>query len=338
MANNDIVITNQDIESIIVPETVQAIQPNILYDFNRIIQIVKSNQQYLKPLIKSSEEERPILNDQEKKNVRIIFLNMIKLRQLLTGQTYKLWVGLEDGTSIETTLDQLADNQGGQIIVKNNQIEYSLNLVYEDLKKIDLYNEQLKALNQKLFPNTSPTGLAFKYQHSNKKQSLGQFYDNSNIALANDYYYYSLIGQKTNHIYTSKDALQYNRGHIYEWFLSDINKNGKPDMNIDNFMHRQKRDNIPFIKAGDTIEFDKKNKIIYAIQIKKINNKKLLTYKQIYRTLNILAKWDSGKNQKYNADIVKRAFLTKQDNLNKGAYTHVEKIIKELKGNGVVFN
>lgn len=201
----------------------------------------------------------------------------------------------------------------------------------------------LKHLNDLLFTNPpiKEEDPSFIYQHSskNKDANYGQFWNGNYFAaygLVDPVYHYFIPqGKGESNLYTSETALFYNRGHVYEWFLADINKN--PNMQRTPqpvpFMKRHSKDNVAFLKAGDYTRKAKSKDgsyTIQAVQVKKQNNTKLISYYQLKSTLETLLGLTGTVSKEKYKQIVKEAFVAKQRNLSRGASTKVDQVVDNL--------
>lgn len=214
-----------------------------------------------------------------------------------------------------------------------------------ELKAIETYNKIYKSLTERLFPqacaHTQDPLFFYKHTKAERAISEGHFFS-TNFAHYNTgktwahFYIENIIHQK-NAVYTSQTAKFYNRGHVYEWYLEDLNNEniGASTKEVDTqvFLQRHKKDTVPFLKAGD-ITVNKGEKI-YAVQIKRFNNQKLITYIQIRAALNKLKKLRNKKlTEEKMLDIIQKTFVNQGKNkaIEKPILEHVQKITSNLYG------
>ena len=296
--------------------------PEILQSAENLKGFIDNNLILIKTMIATGESNKKETTQELKKDLLILFQNMIQLRTYFTGEQYELMVGLENGNTIRVPMLELFDQQG--ILIKENQIEYSLTNLKHNYEIIDKYNTLYQQLTQELFPeHCLNSGIPFVYQHTKGDHvSQGDFFNIhgqegfAHYKTQATYHFYIKQKQIQKSFYTKQNAKFYNEGHVYEWFLDDINndvikENKKVQMY--SFMASHEKDNVPFMRAGDITR--KKDNIIYAVQVKKINNKKLITYKQIRTVLNKLKGLTSKRLTKEKAThIIQNAFLQKDLN------------------------
>lgn len=190
----------------------------------------------------------------------------------------------------------------------------------------------------KLFTTSLGFGPVFLYQHSRGgTPDQGVFWKSPNFAGygTNSIAHY-FIPNNNGNFYTADTAKYYNKGHVYEWYLADINKmnSNKYDPQPLAFMKKHEKDNIAFLQAGDyarKVQNNKNEYIIQAVQVKRENNKKLISYTQLKNSLQaLLVLCDSTVSQRVFRDTVRKVFMSKDRSLNKGALSQLNRVMKEL--------
>ena len=265
-----------------------------------------------------------------------LFKTMVALRVYLTGEIYVLNIETRMHGTIEITLDDLFAK--GLIVFNNSEIEYRLkDLEYEKLK-INTYDKLYQNLVDRLFPDyvqlKTPTN--FIYEREDEQKISGYFFHKYFAyykASSTDSPTYFFIEEKAK-IYNASNAKHYNRGHVYEWYIEDINNNringNQSTINAVAFMRAHNKDNIPFFAAGD---ITRKRERIEAVQVKRFNNKKLVTCTQIRTVLTRLAQLTGGSMTKEKIiSVIKQAFLPGRSSWKKvqsDTKTYVETIVNE---------
>lgn len=276
---------------------------------------------------------------EEKLKVEILELFKIitQLRHHFTGEEYYLLVETEAGNTIGTSLEKLFEKD--ELILKDGQIGYNLTKMQKELEAIEIYNELYKSLTNRLFPQICKYSEKNNFfYNSTEGRKIGHFFsDNFAHYKAGNtwahYYIEDII--KENAEYTSETAKFYNRGHVYEWYLEDLNNESigatTTEVDAQTFMRRHKKDVVPFLKAGD-ITVNKGEKI-YAVQIKRFNNQKLITYTQIRTTLTTLKELHNKElTEKKMLKIIQEAFVNQEKDkpVEKPILDHVQKMTSDL--------
>lgn len=309
---------------------------------NISVQTILSSQQSLQTFIaqglaliaagkKSTETNEQLMN-----SITSLFNIVVKLREYFTGEKYYLMVETKESGTIGISLEELYAQ--GAIQTNDNKIQYNLAILNTEVKKIEIYEQVYKNLIERLFPqseNDHSLKETFIYQHSKKNQSTGHFFDKNfaHYPAQNSYMYHFYINErKKDIIYNRQTAKFYNRGHVYEWYLDDLNKDlvkGNANINPVSFMQRHKKDTVPFIQAGDiTVQ---KGEQIYAVQIKRFNNHKLMTYSQIERVLRSLKNIISPQTtQEKLQEVIEKTFLSNQEPIQAQTQLEVNRKVKEI--------
>lgn len=257
-------------------------------------------QQYKNSIILS----KPELQEKFSSLPLIIFNHLIKLREYFTNQEYELQVVLKDGSVKRVPLNKASSSSLLIFSASQNKILYGIKQIdqIETVQKIA--EKKLNNLMAQLFTSKldlkdkhSSQFLYRKVKIKNKESSydgIGEFWSNNYERLAaykannNAIQHFAVETRKQqHHIYTTNDAFYYNRGHVYEWFLTEQEKQKSTKTVIDisdpvEFVLRNSKENIPFLKAGD---YEKGKK---AIQVKAWNNQKIISLNQIEKTLATL--------------------------------------------------
>ena len=292
-----------------------------------------------KRIIKAQKKKSKETNEELSKTILTLFNLITQIRQFFTGEEYYLLVETENMETVGVPLKDLFANSA--FTINKSKIEYNLSTLQNELKKIDTYETMYRSLVQRLFPQCNcddNAEITFLYQHT-KRNNLekGHFFDDNHFAhykARNTYIYnFYVETRQKNFVYTKETAKFYNRGHVYEWYLDDLNKEQiKSNQEVDPvaFMRRHKKDTVPFMQAGDiTVQ---KGEQIYAVQIKRFNNHKLITYNQIETVLNQLQKLTNPNITKKDLQtIVTETFLSeKQEPIQKQTVFQVEETVSNL--------
>lgn len=263
-----------------------------------------------------------------------LFKDVVALRTFFTGQQYMLAINYYNST-YQAPLDDLFPAE--RIIINNGRIEYHVKDIIKTFEKINNYNDGLKELNKKVFTKTISNRYGnFIYVHGNGDKNgpdnSGFWQEHFAAYRAKGVQHYFIENrQKRSIVYNAASAKYYNRGHVYEKYLSDINSKKldsyHPDPYI--FMKELTKDNVSFLRGGDY----KMNKdgIIYAVQVKKINNKKLISYTQLYNILKSLeVLTQKGISKTTFKQVIKKAFITGEKNINRGASSYIDHTVDQL--------
>ena len=266
-------------------------------------------------------DTNPKLPNEELEKILVnLFRLVVKMREYLTGEKYALLVELEQGGSLGVSFDQLIKDQA--IVFSNGRIEYSLNQLTQGIQIIQDYQKSYDSLLNRIFSacGTASAMDLFIYQHSDGNNAPpGHFFEEhfahySMGDSANTWYHFYIKERQQKVSYTSKTAKFYNRGHVYEWYMEDLNKGIERDASdAEAFMDAHDKDRVPFIQAGDITAVDNTN-TIYAVQIKRFNNQKLMSLTQLRTTLNKLSQLTGRPPTKAKVEKqIKAAFTSKAE-------------------------
>lgn len=276
-----------------------------------------------------------------------LFNIVIKMREYFTQEKYILNVETQEEGTIEADLQQIFED--GAIAFNSGQFEYNLNKMQKYLKNLEIHQKIYNNLTNRIFKQAiEPINKnnKFIYKNSDATTDVGSFFEehfanyqsqkNSYIA-----HYYIKTRHLKKAVYTRASAKYYNRGHVYEWYIEDLN-NGKIEeasrISPEAFMNQHKKDNVAFIKAGDITR--QKGEQIEAVQIKRFNNVKLLTCTQLKTVLYKLNKLTSSQLTEEKAKkIIKQTFFSSQNKnkLQRQSSKTAEKAISQIFQNWQTF-
>ena len=310
MKINKDILSQEDIQSIAKEISTVTVE-EILASQQSLRQFILSGLTLIK-VVESAQDNKDL-----KKAIIKLFSLITQLRAKITGEVYILNVETQKSGTIEVPLDTLF--QEDAITLTNAALEYNLNQLKTELESVEIHQKLYDKLVEKIFPHCheSSAMVNFIYYHSNKtkEKNQGHFFEKHfahYVTLSSSLAYFFLEQPKSKSIaYYRKSAKFYNRGHVYEWYIEDLNKKDLSNRKyIDPvaFMRAHKKDTVPFLAAGDITR--QKNNQIQAVQIKRFNNHKLVTCTQLRSVLLKLQKLTEGKITKSKASkIIGQAFL-----------------------------
>ena len=218
LTEEEIQMVSDEAHNLLYPEQQQSFKLSL----GNIQNLIKKDYQLIVSII---NKKGKIDSHIEKMCMLRIFQHLTQLRTMFTGQEYILQVGLNSGGTWESPLAGLFDESQGKLEIYNGNIQYHINKIEKSINTIDNFNISLQKLMNKLFTTGLGNGAKFIYQHSSGSTNEGVFWKSPNFAgYGTSSIAHYFISQNTGAFYTSSTAKYYNRGHVYEWYLSDINQ------------------------------------------------------------------------------------------------------------------